>query len=76
MKIAILSFFSGINERGVERWVYELGNRLTKDREVVVYQNGPKLSNSFYKTKSIGLTYSKNKKEILLPLQKKSFFRL
>ncbi len=38
MKIAILSFYSGNVERGVENWTFELGNRLTKKHEVTVFQ--------------------------------------
>ncbi len=51
MKIIFLSYFSGMVSRGVETYVHELGNRLTKyGHEVVVYQKGNKLSDSLYKT--------------------------
>ena len=38
MKIAFLSFYSGINQRGVERWVQELATRLSDKYSVTVYQ--------------------------------------
>src|SRR5579872_3242079 len=39
-KIAILSFYSGITERGVEIYVYEIGTRLAKKHRVTVFQSG------------------------------------
>ncbi|HSX18644.1 MAG TPA: glycosyltransferase family 4 protein [Candidatus Saccharimonadales bacterium] len=39
-RIAILSFFSGITERGVETYVYEIGSRLAKKHRVTVFQAG------------------------------------
>jgi glycosyltransferase involved in cell wall biosynthesis len=39
-KIAILSFYSGITERGVETFVYEMGTRLAKKHRVVIFQAG------------------------------------
>lgn len=39
MKIAILSFFSGYYERGVETWAHQLANYLSKNHEVWVIQN-------------------------------------
>lgn len=41
MKIAILSFFSGHLERGVENWTHQLATRLAQKHELVVFQNGP-----------------------------------
>lgn len=41
MRIAILSFYSGHLDRGVETWTHELANRLSKDKyEITVLQNG------------------------------------
>lgn len=53
MKIAFLSFYSGHVPRGIETFVHELANRLTKNNEVIVCQCAPKLPNSRYKTKVI-----------------------
>ena len=39
MKIAILSFYSGHVERGVENWTFELATRLMSSHKVVVFQN-------------------------------------
>lgn len=51
MKIAILSFYSGNISRGVETFVHELANRLVKlGHEVSVFQGGPALKDSYYKT--------------------------
>ncbi len=56
MKIVFLSFYSGEVYRGVETFVHELSNRLVDLRvDVTVYQNGPKLKNTKYKTVSINL---------------------
>lgn len=38
MKIAFLSFYNGIRERGVENWVNQLSRRLRKNHEVFIYQ--------------------------------------
>lgn len=69
LKVAFLSFFSGEVYRGNETYVHELANRLTKlGHEVVVYQNGPKLPKSKYKTVSIGLKVDQEKRSyVLLP---------
>lgn len=40
MKIAIISFYSGHIERGVENWTYELANRLSRNCKVTVFQTG------------------------------------
>ena len=56
MKIAFLSFYSGEVYRGVETYVHELSNRLVGlGHDITVYQNGPKLKDSNYKTVTIGL---------------------
>src|SRR5688572_6514644 len=50
MKIAFLSFHSGIVYRGVETYVHEVANRLTLlGHEVVVYQGGPDVYKGDYK---------------------------
>lgn len=56
MKIAFLSFYSGLVYRGVETFVHELGNRLTQmGHQVTIYQNGPEVPGAKYKTVSIGI---------------------
>lgn len=56
MKIAFLSFYSGVVFRGVETYVHELAERLSKlGHEVTVYQNGKLVYGGSYKTVSIGV---------------------
>lgn len=56
MKIAILSFYSGHLYRGVERWTDDFASILQKrGHEVVVFQNGPRLKGTSYKTVSTNL---------------------
>src|SRR5260221_13603192 len=63
VKVAFLSFYSGEIYRGVETYVYELANKLIDlDVDVIVYQNGPKLKNTRYKTVSTNLKIDWNKK--------------
>lgn len=52
MKIAILSFYSGHIERGVETWTHQLANRLSENHEVWVIQNGLAPSSTKYKVYS------------------------
>ncbi len=62
MKIAFLSFYSGHVARGVETYVHELANLLTKiGDQVTVYQNGPKLPHSLYTVHSTNLSVNWNK---------------
>lgn len=42
MKIAILNFYSGFNERGGETFVHELARRLTSHHQLILFQAGPK----------------------------------
>jgi glycosyltransferase involved in cell wall biosynthesis len=59
VRIAFLSFYNGLNLRGVETFVHELGNRLTgMGHAVTVYQYGPKLKNTAYEVGSLANTYS------------------
>lgn len=56
MKIAFLSFYSGVVYRGVETFVHEVADRLSKlGHEVTVYQNGNKVYGGSYKTVSVGI---------------------
>lgn len=55
-KVAFLSFYNGEVYRGVETYVFELCNILADlGIDITVYQNGPKLKNSRYKTISTNL---------------------
>lgn len=57
MKIAFLSFYSGVVYRGVETYVHELADRLSKlGHDVTVYQNGSQVYGGSYKTVSIGVS--------------------
>lgn len=40
VKIAILSFYSGLTERGVETFAFEIGTRLAKKHQVTIFQAG------------------------------------
>ena len=53
MKIAILSFYSGYVNRGVEAWVDELSKRLAKKIEILVFQAGPLKEKTNYNAKRI-----------------------
>lgn len=44
MNIAILSFYSGVVDRGVEVWAKELAKRLEKDNKVNIYQSGKSIN--------------------------------
>ena len=68
MKIAFLSFYSGIVYRGVETFVHELANGLIKlGVDVTVYQLGKELPNSKYKTVTIDVDVDWSKKGSYLP---------
>ena len=54
MKIVFLSYYSGINKRGVETFVHELGNRLSDfGNDVIVYQGGEELQDSSYEVRKL-----------------------
>lgn len=57
MKIAIMSFYSGINQRGVERWVYDLASRLWVKHQVTVFQNKEPIDRTNYSIKTTKLKY-------------------
>ena len=68
MKIAFLSFYSGIVARGVETFVHELANRLTDGgMDVTVYQFGPKYPDSKYKVVSIQVPIDLKRSGSFLP---------
>jgi glycosyltransferase involved in cell wall biosynthesis len=55
MKIAFLSFYSGVVYRGVETYVHELADKLSKmGNDVTVYQNGSAVYGGSYNTVVIG----------------------
>jgi len=59
MRIAFLSFYNGLNFRGVETFVHELGNRLTdRGHQVTVFQYGPEMKNTKYQVDSLASIYS------------------
>jgi glycosyltransferase involved in cell wall biosynthesis len=41
MKIAIISYYSGLVERGVEVWAKEVANRMPENFSVTIFQAGP-----------------------------------
>jgi len=63
MKVVFLSFYSGEIYRGVETYVFELANKLADlGIDVTIYQNGPRLENTRYKTISSNLKIDWDKK--------------
>lgn len=69
LKIAFLSFYSGSVYRGVEIFVHELANRLTRlGVEVTVYQNNKNnLKNPLYKTVAVNIPANSNAKSSYMP---------
>ncbi len=53
MRIAVLSFYSGFVNRGVEVWVDNLARRLAKKHEIVIFQTGPIKEKKNYQIKRI-----------------------
>mgnify|MGYP001558295582 FL=1 len=70
MKIAFISCSSGIVYRGVETFVHELANGLAKNNTVVVYQGGPELTGTKYKTVQVKIDASWSKENGLRSLSK------
>ncbi len=62
MNIAILSFYSGINNRGVERWVSELAFRLAKKHKVTVFQNSSSETDRYCERITAGIDYHEPKR--------------
>lgn len=62
MKIAILTFYSGHFERGVENWTYELATRVNKKHDVTVFQNSPPKKQTEYKIIANNVPIDWNKK--------------
>ncbi len=53
--IAILSFYSGIVDRGVETFAYEISKRLSKKHKITIFQAGSKIQNPNIRTYQIKL---------------------
>ncbi|OGM19373.1 hypothetical protein A2685_02010 [Candidatus Woesebacteria bacterium RIFCSPHIGHO2_01_FULL_37_10] len=73
MKIAILSFYSGLNERGVERWVLELATKLSKCNQVKVFQNNKNQKSNKYNIESAGVDFDPEIKERKLDITRRAF---
>lgn len=52
-KIAFLSFYSGVVERGVENFVFELAKRLRPKHQITIFQAGQKILNADIRTYQI-----------------------
>lgn len=52
-KIAVLSFYSGVVDRGVETFVYELTKRLRIRHDITIFQAGQKITNPKIRTYQI-----------------------
>lgn len=72
MKVAFLSYYNGIYERGVETLVPQIATRLGKDHEVVVFQSGNGNGKN-YKTIQITSDWKPKKIEPILNLRKRLF---
>lgn len=51
--IAILSYYSGTVERGVETFVFEISKRLSKKHKITIFQAGSRINNSNIRTYQI-----------------------
>lgn len=51
--IAILSFYSGLVDRGVETFAYEMSKRLSKKHKITIFQAGSKIQNPNIRTYQI-----------------------
>lgn len=58
-KVAFLSFYSGVVDRGVETYVLELGKRLAKKHNVSIFQSGHAILNEGIRAHIISLFISK-----------------
>ncbi len=62
IKVAIISYYSGTLQRGVETFVYEIAKRLSKKLNISIFQAGPKSEKTQYIDTKIYKTFSKNTK--------------
>lgn len=51
--VAILSFYSGIVDRGVETFAYEISKRLSKKHKITIFQAGSRIQNHDIRTYQI-----------------------
>lgn len=58
MNIVFLSFYSGFAERGVENWVYEVGQRLSEKHYVTIFQAGDLIKTPIFKKISIKINWN------------------
>src|SRR3989344_714951 len=72
LKIAFLSFYSGVIERGVETLIPEVASRLGKDHEIVVFQSGPGKGINFT-VKQIPSNWKPKKLQPALSLRRRFF---
>lgn len=73
MKIAILSFYSGSVNRGVETVVHELARRLAKNHDITVYQEGSPKKGVNYKIKRMVMNMDWSKKDMSMTIQRRLF---
>ena len=73
MKIAILSFYSGSVNRGVETVVHEMARRLAKNHSVTVYQEGSPKKGINYKIKQVVMNMDWSKKDMSETIQRRLF---
>ncbi len=66
-KIAFLSFYSGVADRGVETFVYEISKRLSKKHSITIFQAGQLIKNREIRTYQINAfaSWPKSSKGIL-----------
>jgi len=73
MKIAILSFYSGSVNRGVETVVHELSSRLSKKHDVTVFQEGKPQKGVNYGIKQIKMDMDWAQKDMTKTIQRRLF---
>ncbi|NMC99936.1 MAG: glycosyltransferase, partial [Bacteroidales bacterium] len=73
MKIALLSFYSGSINRGVESVVYELANRLAKKHDITVFQSAKNDFMTLYKVRVVDTKIDFDKKDSTGSLSRKLF---
>lgn len=74
MKIALLSFYSGSVNRGVETVVHELSSRLVKNNDVVVFQEGKPKKGVDYKIKQVTMNIDWSWKDKTGTILRRLFF--
>jgi len=73
MKIAVLSFYSGLVNRGVETYVHELCQNLSKSNKVLVFQAGNSLYNTHYQIQQIPISPDGEKSNFPTGVKKRLF---